>query len=260
MKRQNGATMRRKYVKASAIMAVMVFLLTGCGAEFPTMTAEEEKMIGEYAATLLLKYDVNHSSRLVSREEVEEEETKEEIKEQPKEEMSEPKQEGMDPVEDTPIIEIEQDANTDSGIENAGNLHDFYELPEGIEIIYQGNEVCDSYPQDEETENYFTLDATEGKRLVVLKFRIENQSQTEQAIDLLDKSTIIRVTVNGSYGRNVLTTMLLDDMATYKGTIPANETVEVILLAEMDDDVANNIASLMLNLKNESKTCTIQLK
>lgn len=250
--------MRKNYVKVSAVMTAIVFTLTGCGARIPDMTQEEEHMIGEYAATLLLKYDANSRSRLVSREEVEAEELKQaELEEKKKaEEAAKQAQEEMEQADQVQTAETTQQSSANA----IGRPEEFFELPDGIVISYKEYEVCGSYPQGDETSAYFALDAAEGKRLVVLKFNMENQSQSEQRIDILSQNAVIRVTANGSYSRNVLTTMLMDDMSTYVGDIPAGETVELVLVAELDNDVANNISTLMLNLKNESKTCTIQLK
>lgn len=247
--------MRKGYVKTSAIMAAMVLLLTGCGTAYPELSPEDEVLVGEYAAKLLLKYDANNRSRLVERDELSVEEAEEQ-----QEETEAPEQtpEETVPVEDTPVIEMEQEQTANDNM--VGSPAEFYELVEGIAINYQGMEVCDSYPQSGDADAYFALDATEGKRLVVLKFGIENHSQSEQHVDLLSQDANLRITANGGYTRNILTTMLTDDMATYTGDIPAGETVNVVLLAEADKDVADSIATLMLNLKNDSKTCTIQLK
>jgi len=250
--------MRKGCVKVTALAAAMMLLLTGCGTKYPDLTAEEEKMVGEYAAKLLLKYDANNRSRLIAREALEEEtvivetETPEEqSEEQPKEETT---------------VETPQEDVSVSGTEEApaanmiASPEEFYELPKGISIDYQGMEICSSYPPAGAADSYFALDATEGKSLMVLKFKIENQAQSEQKVDLLTQNVLFRITANGGYTRNTLTTMLLDDMSTYVGDLDAGEAVDVVLLAEVDDDVANNISTLMLNLKNELKTCTIQLK
>ena len=256
--KQKGAVMRERYVKVSAIMAAMVFTLAGCGAKIPDMTREEEQVVGEYAAMLLMKYDANSRSRLISREEVEAEKLKQAQLEEKKkmEETAKETPTQEEQKDHTPAVGTEQQPGADT----VGRPEEFFGLPEGIVISYKEYEVCDSYPQDAETNTYLALDAAEGKRLVVLKFNMENQSQAEQHIDIWSQNAVIRITANGSYGRNVLTTMLMDDMSTYTGDIPAGETIELVLLAELDRDVADNIATLMLNLKNESKTCTIQLK
>lgn len=247
--------MRKGYVKVSAVMAAMLLMLSGCGTSYPDLSSEEEVLVGEYAAKLLLKYDANNRSRLVVREELvweEDEEGKEDIQET---ETEENKEEGA--TEDTPIIEKDEHQVDDNRV---GSPAEFYGLSDGIVINCRGMEVCDSYPQSGEADAYFALDAAEGKRLVVLKFAVENRSQSDKEVDLLSKEATLQITVNGGYTRNVLPTMLQDDMSTYKGNIPAGETVNLVLLAEADIDVADSISTLMLNLKNDSKTCTIQVK
>ena len=208
----------------------------------------------------MLKYDAGNRSRLVPMEEVEARDQKllekkqREEQNKKEEEVPEPTQEGMDPVEDTPVIEIGQETNGNT----SGSMEEFYALPQGITITYNGSEICDSYPQEQ--SDFFALDATSGKRLLVLKFGLENQSQTNQSIDLLSKEVMIRVMVNGDYRRNILTTMLTDDMSTYTGEIPAGGTINVVLLAEVDNAVAENISSLSLNLKSEADSYTMQLQ
>lgn len=249
--------MRKGCVKTGAAMLAAVCLLTGCGNSFPSMTEEEEAMVGEYAAMLLLKYDANNRSRLVSYEEVEEREQELLLKQQePEEPVQEPEDGGMGPVDETPVIEIGQETDNNG----TGSMEAFWGLPEGMTIVYQGNEICGSYPQTGEEDAYFSLDAAAGKDLLVLKFRIENMSGEEQYVDLLSQEAIVRVTVNGNYSRNALTTMLMDDLLTYMGSIPTGGSSDVVLLTEVDSDVAEAVSSIELSLKNASKTYTIQLQ
>lgn len=245
--------MRKSYMKVSALMVSMVILLTGCASDFPEMTPEEEQLIGEYAANILLRSDANNRSRLVSREEVAARELELSQKEN---EIIEQPQSGMEPVDDTPVIEIGQDSGGDV---STGTFEEFYELPTGVTVTYLGNEVCNSYPSDQ-SNDYFALDAAEGRQLLVLKFRMQNQSQATQNIDLLSQSSNMRVTVNGSGSYNILTTMLIDDMSTYVGDIPKDGTVDVVLLSEMENDIVADISAISISLKNDAKTCTIQLQ
>lgn len=252
--RKSEFVMNKREWKVKVLMAGMAIFLTGCGSDFPDMTQEEEQMVGEYAANILLKYDANHRSRLVSREIVAEEDAKKEEKDDIV--QQEPSQ-AMDPVEDTPVIEIGQRPSDNV---DAGSLEAFYELPEGVTITYQGHDVVGSYCQDGEDSDFFALDASEGKQLLVIKFKIENQSQAEQTIDLLSQPAMIRATVNGTKKYNILTTMLINDMATYKGVIPANGVSDVVLLAEIDSELSEDITALSIQFKNEVKSHIIQLK
>jgi len=242
-------------VKVTALAAAMMLLLTGCGTSYPDLTAEEEVMVGEYAAKLLLKYDANNRSRLISRAELPEEEPEIMETETP-EELPQEEPTVETPKEETSVTGTEENVMTNM----IASPEEFYELSEDISIDYQGMEICASYPPAGQADSYFALDATEGKSLVVLQFKIENRGQSEQHVDLLSQNVLFRINANGGYTRNTLTTMLLDDMSTYVGDLAAGEVVDVVLLAEVDNDVANNISTLMLSLKSEFKTCTIQLK
>lgn len=245
----------KSYVKICTLITMMVLILTGCGGGLPDMTPEEEQIVGEYAAKLLLKYDANNRSRLVSREEVAVYES--ELEQKTQSTLPEQTQSGMDPVDDTPVVEIGQET---SGVVATGSFEEFYDLAEGIQILYQGHEICDSYPKGGAEYEYFTLDAEDGNKLLVLKFRVDNQSQTVQTVDILSKSGILRATVNGSKNYNVLTTMLMDDLSTYKEDVAVGESVDAVLLIEAKTEELENVSSISLNLKNDSKTCTIQLQ
>ena len=247
--------MMNKYIRMTAAGLATMLMLTGCGNQIPVLTEEQAQMIGEYAAITLLKYDANHRSRLVDEEEIEAHDAKEQAMQELAQATPTPTPEGMKPVEETPTVEIEEN-NTASEVIG---FEDFYGLPAGITITYQGEEVCDSYSGDTSSD-IFALDATQGKKLLVLKFVIDNQSGSDQSIDLFSTTASYRVTVNGSYTRNALTTMLMDDMSTYMDTIPAGESRNVVLLIEIDENMADTITSVSLNFKDEQKTGTIQLK
>lgn len=250
--------MGKTYVKGYVVATAMIFLMTGCGSKPVNMTPEQEALVGEYAAMALLRHDADNRSRLVSQEEVEARDQELLLKEQErqKEEQKKEEQEGMDPVEETPVIDAggKADDNTD------GSMEAFFGLPEGITISYTGQEICDSYPADGDGNEYFALDASAGKRLLVLKFDVMNQSQTDQTVDMLSKNPVIQITVNGSYTRFALTTMLMDDLSTYKGEVAAGSTTPLVLLTELDSDVAEAVSSVTLSMKDDADNYKVQLQ
>lgn len=248
--------MRRKYMKVAAVGLATMLMLTGCGNKIPDMTEEQAQQIGEFAAITLLKYDANSRSRLVDMAEIEEHDAKEKsLQELIAQTTKKPASEGMKPVEDTPVVEIGGNAATTT----ISGMEEFYGLPEGITITYQEQEVCDSYSGDA-SEAAFVLEATSGKKLLVLKFLVANQSGSDQRIDLFSKTASYRVTLNGSESVSTLTTMLMDDMSTYVGTISSGESKVMVLLAEVEAGKADSVSATSLNLKNDSKVGTIQLQ
>lgn len=249
--------MGKTYVKGCVVAAAIIFLMTGCGDAQVNLTPEQETQVGEYAAMALLRHDANNRSRLVSLEEVEAREQElleKEQQEQNQNQETEEHSEGMDPVTDIPTVEKGAD-NEENAV---GSMEEFFGLPEGVTIAYGGLEVCDSYPENGDNE-YFTLDAAEGKRLLVLRFNLVNQSQSNQTIDILSQNALIKIIVNGSHTCFALTTMLMDDLSTYKGEVAAGECVSLVLLAELDSDKAETVSDVSLSLKNKSQICKVQL-
>lgn len=247
--------MKKRYLRLSIIAMIMMFLFTGCGGRFPDLTAEEQQVIGEYAANLLLKYDANNRSRLMTREEVKVAELRKQELEEARKELA---GEGMDPVEDTPVIEIGQGGSAVSG--GAVSVEEFLGLPQGVAISYQGYIICDSYPEDGEMDSFFTLDATEGRKLLVLNFSMKNSNRSNVPVDLLGQNVLMRVTMDEKLTRNALVTMLEEDFSTYRGEIPADGAVDVVLLVEVEEDMARSLSALQLSVKKNGETTTISLQ
>lgn len=244
--------MKKKIV---AVVCMIPLLLGGCNSEFPDLTDEQAKVIGEYAAVTLLKYDANNRSRLVDLDQVDEEtivEGTSEVEKAPEVVMPEPEL-PKEPEVTKPVEPEMPDQNTED--ENAvSSVEEFLELPEGVRVSYVGYDLSQSY--QEEDNPYFTIEASEGKNLLVTKFELVNDSSEAQEINLLDRRDNYRLTVNESYTRTTLTTLLANDLSTYMGMLEPGVSKEVILLIEVD---VSDIQSLTLSLKNESKTYTIQL-
>lgn len=245
-------TGKRKIV---AILTAALFMtgLTGCAEnQIPDLSGDEIQAVGEYVALTMMKYDMNHRSRLMDLSVLEEADsvpgdsagTQEPEEEEPS---------GMAPVDDTPVVDSEGKEET---AVSSYSLEEVMGLPEGLEVTFTGQEMHDSYP---EGEDFFSLNASEGKKLMVLHFSIANTGEQEQSLDMLHSETVFQITVNETYSRRALTTMLLDDMATYVGTVPAGGNVDTVLVIELESGMAENVSSASMNVKNEDKACTCLL-
>lgn len=238
----------KKRIILTLTAAMLVLELAGCGEnQIPEMTDEQTQMIGEYTAITLMRYDASHRSRLVDYTLLmatpDPEQTPEPV---PTKEPG-----GMDPVDDTPVI----GASGQAGSSGSGNIVETLGLPEGISITFLDYALHNNYP---EGDAYFAMTATEGKKLLVLSFSISNSSGQDQAVDLLHAADEFRITVNGDFTRRALLTGLESDLSTFEGTVSAGESTTAVLVIEVDSSVAENITSILVNVKNDSKTCTIQ--
>lgn len=239
--------MNKKSVAAVLAAAVLCAGLTGCGKNaIPDMTDEQVKSIGEYVAITMMKYDANHRSRLVDLPLLEQNPYV------PSEPVATKEPSGMGQVDDTTVIDPAGD------VENPYTIEEVLALPDGVTLEFSGQRLCDVYPDTGESGG-FALNAAAGKKILVLSFIINNTTGQDQKVDLFSSGAVFKVTVNGSYSRRALATGMLDDMATYKGTIPANSDKETVILVEVGADMASAIESISLNVKNDTKVYTSRL-
>lgn len=243
---------RKRDIVCGALLCAMALTMTACGNEIPDLTEEESQRIGEYAAVTLLKYDANNRSRLVDPEIVIAKLEKDAAKEAGKQENVQTEE----PPAGTTASEIETPAAQE---DITTSLEDFFGLAEGVTLTYADYRVTDSYPEDGSVEDYFALDASAGKKLLVLNFTLTNGSAQEENIDFLNTSSRYIITVNDSVKGNALTTMLPNDMSTYQGTLNPGDTQELVLLLEINEDMADAVQNISLHLKNASNEYAIQL-
>ena len=245
-------TGRKSSMICGALLCTMMLSMTACGNEIPDLTEDESQRIGEYAAVTLLKYDANNRSRLVEPEVVIAKLEKDAAKEAARAEREAAKEEETA----SGTTEVTMPTAQEDII---ASMDEFFGLPEGVTLTYEDYLVADSYPEDGSADEYFALDASQGKKLLVLRFQLTNGTEQEESIDLLDTGSRYIITVNDSARANALTTMLPNDMSTYAETLNPGETQELVLLLEVNEDVANAVQSIALRLKNASNEYTIQL-
>ena len=186
-------------------------IVTGCGRTVE-LTEEENEIITEYAVGLLLKYDKYYNNHLVElTEETDTAETQPEEEEPLPEENNDTEE---TEVSDTPVVDVAEEEPQASSIE------EFYGI-EGIGFQYSGYELQNEYPQvtEDSPELAFAMEATSGMKLLVLKFQVVSLNGVDTELNMMNYGTKVRVSVNGESPKSALSTMLLNDLQTYKGII-----------------------------------------
>lgn len=237
----------------------LCFVLSACAMQGNVADLDDEQMdaVSEYAAVMLLKYDANKRSRLVDDEKIKAYEDRLELLESlklPPQITQEPEESQENENQGTSVPGVAESIQADD------TLNDFYVFPQGIDIIYAGHAVQNVYPDGEDTEEFFTIEATEGKKLLVLKFLLCNNSTDDVDMDIFGYNASYKITVNRQLTRGILTTMLLNDMSTYRGTLSAGSQKELCLLTEMDEEMLSSIDDIVITIKNTSKAVTVRLE
>ncbi|MDR2042961.1 MAG: hypothetical protein LBQ15_01040 [Clostridium sp.] len=240
---------RKNHFRPSALLLLLAAMLSsvGCGSRIPEMTREQEEAVKSYAVSLLLKYDKNHIKRLVDLEAAEDKAPSASAEETPPPEEAPLQEEGAETLPAPPVPE------------EAKTLEQLLGLAEGVTVDYQGFQVVSAYPDADGEDVSFGIDATAGNQLLVLRFRISNQSSAEQSVDVVSKNLGFQVVLNGTESKRTLFTALMDDLSIYAGDLPSGGSVDTALLVEVAEAKAAAIESLSLTVKSETGTTTIPL-
>lgn len=242
----------KKSFLISTCMILGLLMLSGCSNEIPNMTEESKDMVVEYAAAVVRKYDANRKQELMELEELialEESKAAEAAKEEEKATEDVALESTLAPDEEVPVIENEE-------VAVPVTLESILQLEE-MTLSYEGYETKAFYP-DEGENLFFVMNATEGNELLVLRFSLQNHSQSEQTVDLISKGIRYKVEINGEV-KNVLTTMLLNDLSNYKETVGQGSAEELVLICEIPSEQVNEITSLSLIVKSADEKATISL-
>lgn len=257
----NGGVVLKKG-KILGLLALSALLLTGCVDSMPDLTAEESDIITEYAVSLILKYSPYYDYKIVSEEEVaaaralEETDVEEPAREETETEAEEDGMTGAGPAQPA---ESGQDEPETEVIQPADELDFAAEL--GIDDLilrYQSYEICDSYPKDNPG---FQVNAQQGKKLLVIHFDLEGSDEEDTICDMIDHEIRLRLELNDSISVTALgTEMLPDALTAYTDVIPVGETVDVVAIAEVDEDVAQTIGTLVVRMSSAGGSCTARLE
>lgn len=233
--------------KLWCLLAVLTltFSLSGCGV---TISEEENRIIAEYAADLLLKYDKNYQSSFI---ESEPDPTSEE----------EPSTEAASEKSDPASTETEKntEASTEAAVSEITDIAEVLGL-EGVSISFNQCMFLDHYPSDEQDASYVSLEADAGYKLVVVEFNIINQTEQDMEIDLLRETVEYQLVMNDSKEAKPMLTILTNDLGTLKYTVPAGETQPAVLVFQMAEGMIEQIESLKIRAtyKNEEYMLHIQ--
>lgn len=242
--------MKKANVLLGSVAAAL--LMTGC-ATVPDLTQTETELISEYAVGVLLKYDKGHGRRLVDTtgyDLVEETEVPE--PEPPVEETPEEPE-----LEETPeVVDVSQ--YEEAAQPAVSSVEAYYGIP-NIMISYTGWEMVDSYPPQAEDETpFFSMDASQGMQLLVLKFNAQNLTGEDQTLNMMGYRATFRISVNGEASKGALATMLVNDMQTFDSVIPAGSSVDMVSIVEVPQGTNPNTIDFILRGGEQDGTLHLQ--
>ena len=115
------------------------------------------------------------------------------------------------------------------------------EIVDDIFLAYEGYSVSSTYP---ESSKSYVINADKGKKLLVLRFDLYNGSNGAKKVNILEKNIKFQVILNGKNLGYTPVTFLPNDLSSYVGTIESRAHESLVVLTEIDQDMAKEIQSL----------------
>ncbi len=257
----------KRFFALCGIMLLSLFAV-GCTKTIE-LSDEESKLIAEYAAELLIKYDRNinlkydeaqieaaiaSASDATEEEITTEEATTEEVT------TEEVTTEEISTDTDAPSEEIvTEDVDADTVLSSDYDIAEFVGET-NISIHYLYYMLVDHYPSYDKEGLYMEIEAPTGYKLLVLKFSMENKTDEEQYIDLYSKDINYKVILDDSRAASQMLTILMDDLYTYQSTLDGSMYEETVLLFQLSDEIAESMTDLKLQVDDGTNKIVIQLQ
>lgn len=250
-----------KRIGCLLVIVMMMAGLAGCGRELST---EENRVIAEYAADLLLKYDKDYQSKYMNTEN--EPDTTATTESQTGEVSTEATTEATtEAASDTTAAENTTEAGSEEPTlppSDDGSVQDIAEIAglDGISIQYNRCMFLDRYPSIDQDGAFIYLEADKGYKLVVVKFDITNKTSEDKMVDLLNTDLSYRLVMNQSKAAKPMLTILMDDLGTFSATVPADSEQSAVLVFQMAEGLVDKIERLDIRVtyQNEEHTIPIQ--
>ena len=243
---------KRFGLKTATIAFAAALSMTGCGSQIADLSDEQTRQVGEYAAFTMLRYDAEHRSRLVEYSEVvaadeaaaaRAERERERAEKEAAEAQTPPREGTYD--SDGNQVEV---VDVSGGRYFEGTMEDFLELSNGMLLTYKNYEISRSYEGDSDFGGSFSLDATDGKTLLILHYSLYNGSGADSEVNFLSDNIAFKCKVNNEVTNTALVTMLPEDMTTLQTTMRDNESRDLVLIYEIGESVGAKIDSIVLRL------------
>lgn len=219
------------------ILSTCVFFLAGCN-NVKDLTDEETKLIAEYAADLLLKYDLNYVDRIDEGDKAVQtmttDETTTEQKDSPEATTEEPEDKN---VNDSTIAK-EQPVGSESDIAKIAGVKD-------VSIKLKDYQIVEQYPATDE-EEFIHIEASAGYQLLVIRFKVQNTAEDVVNISLMDKQLDYHIVCNGANAAKPMLTILMNDLGTLETAVQPGEEQEAVLIFQISDDMKEQLESVEL--------------
>lgn len=239
--------MGRKKGLVSILLCGVMLSTAGCGTKPYDLSSEEQEKVAAYAAHVVTRYNDRQDEGLIKIQQ---------------EDLSEDTADSKTTQTDTKDKQENTEDNTKNVTSDAEkpkaetvSLRQALKLEDGLDASFENYDVTDSYVESD----YFAMNATAGKTFLVVHVNLKATGGDIEC-DMLKKNLKYRVVINGDKTVAAQTSILLNDLGTYQGTIAGGSAQECVLLFETEKQNVENITSLQLKVSDGSTSTVSELQ
>ncbi|MDE6760766.1 MAG: hypothetical protein K2J90_08840 [Lachnospiraceae bacterium] len=230
-----------------SLLILCGILLTGCNT-VRDLSEDETRLIAEYAASVLLKYDINYTDRIDEGDKVLEDKKSEESGEQStQEEVTTQEDTSEAPEADNENAGKEKDTDSAASVGTESDIAKIAGI-DGVSITYKDYLLTKEYPTGEENDEAVALETEEGHQLLVLRFKVACTSESPVDIALLDKAIEYQVICNGNLAAQPMLTILTEDLGTFDMTVQPDKEENAVLVFQIADEVKEKLETIDLKI------------
>ncbi len=229
----------KKYI-FSFCLCFSMFALTGCISS-KDLTEQEEDIIAEYSAGILLQNEDKYERKLVRQDMplVPEQTTAPQVNAEP---------------ETPPVQTLDSGAGGETETESEVPLNEIYQI-EGMEAAYDSYMVCKKYTESGTSE----ISAKKGNILYVVKYKVKNTTSKKLKVNLIKRKIAYSLALDGT-SYDATPSFLKNGGLNYlETTIKAHSSEEAMLVFEVPE-TAKNAASAAVTVRIQDKKATQALK
>ena len=238
--------MGRKKGLVSVLLCGVMLSTAGCGTKPYDLSSEEQEKVAAYAAHVVTRYNDRQDEGLIR---IQQEDVSEETAD-----SKEPQAETKDKQENAQDNTKNVTSDAEKPKAETVSLRQALKLEDGLDASFENYDVTDSYVESD----YFAMNATAGKTFLAVHINLKATGGDVEC-DMLAKNLKYRVVINGDKTVAAQTSILLNDLGTYQGTIAGGSTQECVLLFETEKQNVENITSLQLKVSDAGTTTLSEL-
>ncbi len=226
----------KKRMQFLTILLASTVVLGGCGTSLYELTDDEEDLIVSAAAQAVAKHNIFQMDGITD---VEPE--------------TEPQMQENTTEQDIQQVQEETNTNTHTGGTKTGTqtkeiaLSDL--LGKNLKISYKGYSTASSYQEGD----YFSVNATSGKTLIIMNINVKNTGKKSIKIDMLSKDVTFYGCFNGTdriVEKKILSTK---NLSTYQGKIKPGKSIKTVLAFEVSKKQADEISTQDLQVEMDGQ-------